>query len=159
MQTFADKDGLNWTISVTIGTIRSIKQALGYDLMPGPTAGDQLSRLAYDYEALVNAIYLCCKRQADERSIDDQAFGELFDGQALDAACEAFMEAYQSFCPALIRQGLIKTRAAQKKAETLALSHVERRLSDDQIQKMVEKAIDGALSSSSPATSAAIPTP
>lgn len=156
--TFKDKQGQAWSVDVTLQLVADVQRHLDVDLRPDPDIGKRLIALAYDIETLVNILYRACKKQADERGIDDAAFGELFDGEAFDSATSALLEAYTSFCPALMRQGLLKQTAAQGRAEQMAMDRLDQELTDDKIKQMVNDAISGAMSKDSPDSSDATPT-
>ena len=115
MQVF--KDGGNpqreWTISITYGSLKRVKDLLGIDLA-SPMDGDPplLTRLDTDIFLMCNTLYVLCKPEADARGISDEQFGELLGPHAICAARHAFFEEWRFFSQTLGRPDL--TKAVEK---------------------------------------------
>jgi len=120
MASFTDNKGRVWHVNITVGDCRTVKQMTGVDL--GNLLANEfaeLNRLLGDIVLMVDVIYVCCKDEADANEITDVEFGQSLAGDSIEAACNAFIEAYADFCPS--RQGqILRNLTAMTTAE-----HVE----------------------------------
>lgn len=106
---FKDLHDNEWTIEVNMATIKRINDALGYNIADLNNK-KVMCKLADDIVFLVDVIYLCLKPQLDEKGISDVEFGQSLDGESVNKASEAFMEAYVNFFPAATRRRLEAAR-------------------------------------------------
>ena len=151
MASFTDNAGRSWTLRIDVSAIRRVRQALDGELL-GLAGGPLLERLAGDPVLLVDILYVLARGQADERSVDSEAFGAAMVGDAIDAGTGALLEALADFFPsrkaALLRQVIDK---GQTLAERL-LARAEKRLADGDLDAAMEEvaAESGGSASSSP---------
>lgn len=120
-RSFKDTAGREYKIKITIPRLRMVRDEIDVDLGK-PEAFLQLATSPID---LVDVLYLLVKGQADKYKLTDVAFGESFDGPAIESAWEALSEAYLSFCPSHRADTLRKLMADAQKAELLGMELVD----------------------------------
>ena len=92
MRTFKDNAGRTWSLTLSVWTVKKVRDLLGVDLLDlgGESASAQkpglLFRLISDPVLLVDVLYVVCKDQADSASVTDEQFGRAMGGDAIDAA-------------------------------------------------------------------------
>lgn len=152
MSSFTDSAGRSWTLRIDVSAIRRVRQALDVDLLD-LAGGPLLDRVAGDPVLLVDILYVLARGQADEQSVDAEAFGAAMVGDAIDGAVTAILETLADFFPsrkaALLRQVIDK---GQTLAERL-LARAEKRLADGDLDEAMEElaaAESGGSASSSP---------
>ncbi|MFW6335806.1 MAG: hypothetical protein ACOC3G_01575, partial [Phycisphaeraceae bacterium] len=89
--TFTDAADRMWTIPMTVGSIRRVENALGYNLANAAEPAEEgesplLTRLAIDPALLVDVVYVLVQPQAEKQGVDDLQFGEAIDGDAYGRA-------------------------------------------------------------------------
>ena len=108
--TFKDLHGNKWTVEVNMATVKRIKDSLDCNIADLNNK-ETMTKLADDIVFLVDVIYLCLKPQLDEKGISDVEFGQSLDGETVNQASEAFMEAFIAFFPARTRRRLETARS------------------------------------------------
>jgi hypothetical protein len=98
MARFKDNAGREWTLAVTVGAIRRVRDRLKVDLLEAAET-DLLSRLARDAVLLVDALWCLVEPEARQRGVTDEEFGRAMTGGALDGATDALVEALLDFFP------------------------------------------------------------
>jgi len=96
MQTFTDIHGRTWTVNITIGTVKRVKQRLGIDMLKEV---ELFLKQIQDIITLCDVLYVVCQDEADKHGITDEQFGGSLAGSAILQAKEALMEAYMAFFP------------------------------------------------------------
>lgn len=125
MAKFNDRFGHPWNLSLDFGKLRMIKREIGVDLLRAVDDPESLARLGDDVEALVNTIWLLIRDQASalpgEDRLTDEEFAGRCDGQTIDEATRALLEALVDFFPRSRRPILTKLieRSAAMEAATL----------------------------------------
>jgi len=153
MKNFKDIENREWSISLTISSIKRVKSLIDVDLL----ALDQgtpplLTRLALDIELFCNVLYLLIKPQADKRELSDEQFGEALDGDTILKAHECFYQELEDFFQGLGRSDLVKAIQAQKKVINLAVKKVEETINQIDLEKVlgnIDVPISGKSSTSS----------
>jgi len=163
MKTFKDNAGRTWTIGINVAAIKRVKSLLDVNLLD--TAGGRLiDRLISDPVLLVDVLYALCKPEADRLGLTDEQFGEAMAGDAIDLATTAMLEELADFFP--------KDRDRQRARRVLSMigrmmdkaqDALDAKLTatEPQIETMLAQAMASELSSlstSSPGSSASIPT-
>ena len=132
MEKFTDINGKEWSLKITVGTIKAVRDELKIDL----TSMDTLKILGEDICLLVDCLFVCCRDEAERVGITDIMFGESMAGNAIDSATDAFMDELINFFPAqkgnLLRKTIAKTRLilaeetakAEKRIENLSLEQL-----------------------------------
>jgi hypothetical protein len=158
MPTFTDVQGRAWSIDINVATLRQVRALSGIDLMEA-LGGTLLDRLVSDPVLLGDVLYACVKPQADERQVNDEAFGRALAGDVIDAATAALLEAFVAFFPHPRRRVLGKAVAKLAGWRAAALAAAEARLDDPALEAAVQAQVAGTSSGSAPASSVLIPAP
>lgn len=149
MQIFKDRQGREWTVELTLGSVRRIKNLVGVDLLD--IANEKIFEgLANDPEQLVNVVFAACKPQAEKNNVTDIDFGEAMAGDTIAAATGALLEELVNFIQAykprrgqLLRRALEKLEAVEEKA----IQKAEALIGSDEFDKHIEKALGQSLTS------------
>ncbi len=124
MHQFTDTVSRVWQVAITVGSVQRVRGALKVNLLnpiaakPRKVRGEDrkgvplVTRLQLDPCLLVNVLFVLVQRQAEERGVTDEQFGEALGGEAAWAAYEAFMAEWQSFFRGLRREAEAKAIAA-----------------------------------------------
>lgn len=106
MASFKDNMQREWTLCISVATIKRVKELTGVNL--GLLLNDEMSllqRVLGDPIELVNVVYAICQHDCDRMGITDEQFGEALAGDSFEHCIDAFMEAVIDFFPS--RQGKI----------------------------------------------------
>lgn len=133
MKMFKDNAGRTWTVSVTVASIKRVRDLCGVDLLDivqsGKSDDGLIARLATDPVLLCNVVYALCQPEAAAAGVSDEQFGEAMGGDALDGATTALLEDLVAFFPSARRQvlgkALAKLRAVEDRAAKLALDRLD----------------------------------
>jgi len=172
---WTDSEGRRWSTAITVGTLKRVTNLVDVNLLD-VFDGILIGRLADDPVLLANTLYAVCKPQADERGVDDTAFGELLVGDTIEAAATALVHGLAGFFPSGRRAALTslwtKLQRAQTATITMATGKLDSPLMDQAIQAEIRKmeaeidrqieqalASSGSTSGSSPESSASTPVP
>jgi hypothetical protein len=162
-QTFRDAKGRVWEVSINATTVKRAQRLLALNI-PGLLNDGQrpLQELLGDNIRLCDLLYVICKREADERGVSDEEFGEGLFGDALFAARDAFMQALRFFFgDRRVRHALGKVIDAAKISEERVLRHLEQETAKIDPQKLGETLAERLLGSLTkpPASSESTPDP
>lgn len=99
MQTFKDKSGHEWTLTITVDAIKRVQSLVGVNMariLQPREGGDTplVTELQTDILLFCGVIYALVKPQSQ---LSEDAFAALMDGDALAAAHAAFWEELISF--------------------------------------------------------------
>ncbi len=135
-----------WEVKINVGAIKRVRGLCEIDLLDAvKDKGELLGRLIDDPILLCNIIYALCEKQALEKNITDEQFGEAMAGDALEKATTALLEELVDFFPSrrreVLRAALDKMDQAQEKIAKLALA----RLNDPKLDKQIDDAIEAAM--------------
>lgn len=152
MKSFNDNTGRKWDVSLSIATVKRVRNLVEVDLLAILDKPELLNTIATDPVLFVDVLYVIVKPQADAIGLTDEAFGELLNGESIEQATEAFLEALVDFFPgarqATLRRVLDRANAHRTKTD----ADLNRLLSDGTIDAAIDKALtDGATSTNSPA--------
>lgn len=161
-----DNGGQTWSLTITVNTIKRVKQLVGVNLLE-VFDGKLLGQLAEDPVLLVNTLYAVCQPQAEQREVSEEAFGESLVGDAIEQAAEALVQGLIDFFPQARRAVLARlwraTTEAQSQAVQLASDKLKSPLLNQALSGAMRKASDeidlalakfGEPSTNSPASSA-----
>ena len=93
-------------------------------------------------------IYIVCKPEADQNKITDEQFGRAMAGDAIEHATGAFLEELVDFFPEAKCQVLRKALEKYKKAQSLAIEIMNKRLDNLEMEKQVESVLRNTSDSS-----------
>lgn len=124
MHRFTDNANRDWSVQINVATVKRVRAALGLDLMKA-VGGNVLEQLASDPILLVDALYVVCEPQAQERGVSDIQFGEAMAGEAIEKAADAFLGELLDFFQPRQREMLAKIYRKVKEVEerTSAATH------------------------------------
>ena len=113
MKKFTDKNKNDWILNLTVGTAKRVKADCGIDLIniiDIKTGAEKsiLEELATNPILLVDVLFSLCRKQAEEKGIDDFAFADIFDGETIQNASEALVEEIINFSPPVTKKILMK---------------------------------------------------
>lgn len=148
MQTFTDYSGREWSIRFTAPRLAAIRKAHDVDLASWDAP--PFERLAANPELLVDVLWASVDRTAHP-TVDAATFAEALDGDTLDAACVALMEAVTDFFPAskrsLRRSLLEKTAAIERETAELALAKLDEPETRQGIRREIARRLDQRIAS------------
>ncbi len=147
MKTFTDTTKREWTLTLNLGVAMAVKEKLNVDLLQ-PEAGDPplLTRLGTDEMLLGEVICEMLQSQFEKHDMTAEDVRNSFDGETLLAAQKAFYEELIDFFRSRGRTDRAKAVAKQAEMIDAAVSAVDARLDDLD----VNRAIHGAMSGDSP---------
>ena len=133
MAKFMDAQGSEWILRVNVNTVRKVRNATDEDLTK-VVESDTLSRLAGDSVLLGDVLWCIVADQAAERKITNEQFLERLEGDALEAATTAFVEALVDFFPRprrdLLKRLVDAGKEVQKQAMAAATEALDKGLED-----------------------------
>lgn len=94
MASFIDTAGREWSLTLTVGKLRKLRE-VGVNLL-SPNIQEQISN---DMLLLVDIITALCRPQIEERGLSEELFLNSINGDVLMAAAAALMEAMADFFP------------------------------------------------------------
>ena len=150
MNTFTDRDGRSWDLSLNVGLLARVRQTTGIELAKALKSEQALAEAIFaEPEKLVEVLYVICEAQAQKAGISPEQFGYGFDGEALERATQAMLESIADFFPRSALARAVKSRLPQILARA-----------DREMVSEAEKRLDSILSENaggSPASPASIP--
>ena len=159
MRTFADNAGRTWTLTINVNAIKRVRGLLDVDLLE-VVEGKLIERLIGDPVLLCDVVYAVCKPEADTHGVGDEELGRAMAGDAIEHATKALLEELVGFSPsprdrANLQRVLDKTWQAIDRVRDM----VEARIEGGELDRVVERALASAASSSTdvPASSASSP--
>lgn len=127
MTKFADSKGREWILAVNVGAIKRVRAAADIDLADLTQA--TMDRLADDPCLLVDVLWVLVEKDAVQRKVEQEDFGESLVGDPIEAAVNALLEAITLFFPErrrfLLQRTLAKIDSARKKGEAMALAKLD----------------------------------
>lgn len=149
MPRFNDATGQEWSIAVTVSTIRDVQDQLRVNLLN--VLDDNASLLVQLHEDMVllaDVLWIICQPQAHQRDIGPHKFGELLASDTLHKAATAFFEALADFFPnPQRREALRKLIAKSREAEEVIATRAIQQIDAIDPQLVVTRLIDSAGSS------------
>lgn len=149
MNTFTDALNREWQIEITIGTARRVKNAEGVDLISALT-GTSIFDLTSNPLKFCDVLFEILRPEAVKKNIDEQSFAEGLNGDAIESASKAFLEALIDFSPSP------EARAALRARIKVATTIIRRKFESDMsvithpdYEKTMEKAVDKIFGKSS----------
>ena len=140
MKTFKDNQGRKWTVTINVSAIKRVRAELDMDLLEA-IEGKLLERMVGDPILLCDILYVLVKPEADEKGITDEDFGRAMAGDAIDAACQAFIGELVDFFPKGRREVLTEAVAKVRQIEAKVLSRTMQRLQTVEVDALIEKAL------------------
>ena len=127
MRTFKDKEKKDWGVSITVGSLKRVKELLKIDLIEGASDKKEdniFIKISTDPIMLVDIIYVLCKPEADKLGISDEQFGGLMNGDSVEEATAVFIEELIDFFPTARRPMLRTMTEKIKHLESKGIEYV-----------------------------------
>ena len=132
MSTFEDSKGRSWNISLNIGSMKRIKERLGFDFLSTDAESNPILKLASDYLTLADVVWILVEDEAGKRGVTVDDFVESLVGDPLDKLVDAMAVAYTDFTPnPKRRETLMRLWQKVRQAEELALSQASAKIVKD----------------------------
>ncbi len=140
MKAFKDSTGREWSLAITIDTVKRIRDVLKIDLLD-LFGGEPplLTRLDTDVILLCDTIYVALKPQADAASVTSEQFGAALGGEAIIAARDAFMESLSDFFQSLRRPEVVKAISKQTELVTAAVQLAGQRIENLNVPEILSQ--------------------
>lgn len=135
--TFTDSAGRSWNLALNFTAAQRVKDVTGVNLLSGTKAIEAL--LDDDGMRLVGVVMALCQPAMEERGLSDLDFGEGLDGDAIDAATTAFLEAFVNFTRPAKRPALRRLLAKVNEIEHLQTSKAESLIDGGALDTLVER--------------------
>jgi len=128
MHVFRDAAGREWSLTISIATVKRIKALAGVNIVEEISNARLLERLCVDPVLLCDILYAICKPDADRLGVTDEQFGQALAGDAIEAATNAMLQELVDFFPTRRRAVLKKALAAAEKMDEAQLAAVEKKI-------------------------------
>ena len=165
MTTFTDKQKKTWSLELTVGSARRVKNETGVNLLnmislepDGKASTAELEKLIEDPFALVNVLFTLCAKQAEESGVSGEDFAERFDADVIMAATNALIEEIINFSPAAKRRALTKFYQTAQRIAAEQEKELEKILNDETLDEKIEEEMKRSFTGSQ-ASSASIQIP
>ena len=149
-----DTKGREWSFRFTALTVRDLAASTKLDTKSLTGENSLLVQIGQDEALLLQCLWITIKPQADKLGVTEEEWLESLDNDGLQAATEEWMQAYINFSHPARRDLLSRTMVATKRKMTRATRELETLLAGDDIDQVINREVDKALSQSS--TSASI---
>lgn len=144
---FTDARGRSWPLTMNVNTVRRVKAACGVDLLDLVTLTgsevktDTLDRLADDPCLLVDVLFEIVRPAANDCNVTPEAFADALDGDAIEAATVALLEAVIDFFPSAKRRALKAMLAASRRFADKQAEALDKLLNSEELDKAIEAAL------------------
>lgn len=118
-QRFKDSLGRQWTVSIKVSSAKRVQDECGINLLRLLDDPQSLDELANNPLTLVDCIYAIVRPQVEDAGLSFDQFCDGLDGQSMDDATVAFIEALVDFFPGA-------RKAMLRKVADRALSAIDR---------------------------------
>lgn len=98
MNKFTDGNKNEWTINLTLGDIKRVRNETEIDLNKLLRNATDFGELLFDPERIGALLWVLCERQAIAKNITPEMFYDSFDGDNLRQAYHALVCAVADFC-------------------------------------------------------------
>lgn len=176
MRSFKDNEQRSWPVSVTVSTIKRVRDRAKVNLLE-ILGGDLLQKLIQDPVILCDVLFAVCEPEASKVGVSDEAFGRAMAGDALDDGCKVLLESLADFFPSPLQRANLRrvlelttrvlTQAHEKIEARFASGEIEMKIAAE-VQKLETREETGAIEmplvasdscGNVPASSASTPAP
>ena len=136
-----DLHGRTWPITLTVGTLKRLRDTLSLDLLNKPQS---LEKVADDPEQMVDVLYVVLKPRLDEAEISDIEFGESLTGESIGQGWHLLLEALVSFsqCHPIKHRAMLKARERMAAVETRMMDKVDQYIDDPRVDEAIDREIE-----------------
>lgn len=135
MHQFKDNEGREWSLAMNIAQAKRIKASIHLDFVDDGFGAVQA--IADSIGKAVDVIWLLCERQATERGLSDEQFGEALTGDVIDAALQALLEEITDFFPPRHRGPMRKILSRMQEMTTRAAAMAERKMESQETTNLM----------------------
>ncbi|OHB56829.1 MAG: hypothetical protein A2Y07_06875 [Planctomycetes bacterium GWF2_50_10] len=142
MKTFQDSAGRTWTISMTVDSVKRVRDLMKINLIE-PESGDPplLTRLGMDDLLMLDVIYCLIQPQAEQLNISDTDFAKALGGDAVLSAINAFYEEMVDFFLKRGRTDRAKAVGTQHRMIALAIQRIDGHISRIDPEKVLDETV------------------
>ncbi len=140
MKTFKDTAGRTWSLSLTIGSAKKIRDILEIDLF-GDDISTIVTDLASDPVRLAGVLWVLVADEAAAKDINEDDFFGAFSGDVIEAATDLFLEELVQLYPEKKRIILHKILEKIRSAELRILEQAQAMVESDRLDKFIEEKI------------------
>ncbi|MDD4889062.1 MAG: hypothetical protein PHU85_03960 [Phycisphaerae bacterium] len=141
MRVFKDAKGREWEVSLSVSSLRRVRDNLHVDLLDPMSGTPPLAtRLFLDMVLLGEVLYWICYPQIQSRDINADTFGDAMGGAEAKAAYEAFFAELMDFFRNRGRPEVVRVIAASLEAVRRGLEAADR-LIETRLEKNLDKAM------------------
>lgn len=144
-----DTKGREWSFRFTALTVRDISSATNLDTKALTGENSLLVRVGQCEATLLQCLWLTIKPQAKQMNISEDEWLESLDNDSLQSATEEWMQAYINFSHPARRDLLSRTLTATQRKMKRATRELETLLAGSEIDEVINREVDKALSTSS----------
>lgn len=143
MRTFKTKDGSEWAVQVTVGTVKRVLDETGLKLTDLFATGKQIDQFFSDdvQFCLVLAAVIRPQLEAAKKTTDD--FLETIDGTCVEQAVEALIgevaDFFQEPRKGLLKKAMAKWQAANAKVRAEGLAEIEKKLDETDFEMLIRQ--------------------
>lgn len=153
MRQFKDGQDRTWDVTVTVATLRRVRNELQgpdgtrFELMDLASVGSPaFQRVMEDPIELCDVLYAVCLPQAKERGLDADRFGELLAGDVLREATNALLGSIADFSPSpAIRAALGREMNALMEATERVHRKIGEAMDETTLTTAIEEAYEASL--------------
>lgn len=162
MQVFRDRMGREWVLELNVAQVSAVKAIAGVDLWK---AFDEqlkpLAELMSDLGKVCEVLFALVRKQAEQRQITAEQFGEGLAGDSLQGAAEALAQELIDFFPDKARrENLRRVVAKQRQADQILQERIAKDIESVNPESLAQAAWAGKSSSGdSPEVPASVPNP
>ena len=145
MHSFKDTEGREWSITVTLGTLKRLRERFKLDfLQDDKSLTLAVGQLQMDPELLSSVLFFLVEKQAGERSVTQADFDDALAGDVIADATKAFIEDLVDCFPPLRRRPLAEAVGAMEAAMVRAGEKAIEVMHSPQVMSHVDRAVEEA---------------
>lgn len=137
--TFKDTEGRTWDCAIDYAAAKRVRGGMDVNLLDGKEA---LEALVDDVMMLVDVIYVVVQPQAEQRGVSDEQFGAALDGDTIDAATSAFLEAFVNFSQPAKRPAMRQLIQKLDQLERVWADKAQQTIESGALDTLVAKELD-----------------
>ena len=131
MSRFKDSTGREWSLDLNVGMLGKLRTDAGFELGKSQTAERLAETLFADPETLAKVLWVLVESQADAKQVTPESFACSLDGDALEVATTAILEAIIDFFHRAGPRAMLRSRLPEMlhKADTQVMQAIESEMS------------------------------
>lgn len=138
MAKFSDASGRDWTFSITVDSAKTIRDDVGLDIMSIKDVDQFAEIVGGDSWAVLDAVALLCEPSFERHGVTAKTFFESLDGDAVESAVKAFVEAVIDFFPQRRREALKTLLAKFEAIEAAAVKRLKTEIETADADQLAE---------------------